>query len=362
MAESWWSRWWPWSFDADLDTIDAIAATALLLFVLWIVWWKLPQWQRDRFGLPDEKARADVEDNFRKTISQLIGGTAVLAGAVFAYMQFQQQQQSSHEVLISNQVAKGFEQLGSTNILVRIGGVYALTGVMNTSQQYYKPILGSLCAFVREGTMTAKGDKPLATDIQAALTEIGSRAIIGTEKPFLRNVIIPGANLRDANLRGADLVSANLFDADMRGADLAYAYPIGANLNSAILTGANLYGAYLSMNGFDERGTLIEADLTGANLSNAYLDGTDLTGANLTGANLTGASLTGSKVSQTNLSNAYLDGTDLTDANLTGANLTGANLTGASLTGSTVSQTQLDTACGVNVKLDPRLTIKPCKR
>jgi hypothetical protein len=36
-------------------------------------------------GLGDAKARADVEDNFRKTSGQLIGGAAVLVGAGLAY-------------------------------------------------------------------------------------------------------------------------------------------------------------------------------------------------------------------------------------------------------------------------------------
>jgi len=35
----------------------------------------------------DAKARTDVEDNFRKTVGQLLGGIAVLLGAGFAYLQ-----------------------------------------------------------------------------------------------------------------------------------------------------------------------------------------------------------------------------------------------------------------------------------
>jgi len=75
----------------------------------------------------DPKARADIEDNFRKTIGQLLGGAAVLIGAGFAYLQFQQQQRSSHDVLISNQVAKGFELLGNKDKqpMQRLGGIYA---------------------------------------------------------------------------------------------------------------------------------------------------------------------------------------------------------------------------------------------
>jgi hypothetical protein len=38
--------------------------------------------RRDR---PDPKARADIEDNFRKTIGQALGGLFVLLGAGLAY-------------------------------------------------------------------------------------------------------------------------------------------------------------------------------------------------------------------------------------------------------------------------------------
>ena len=94
---AWWSRllagatvaaaaWWPW-------LLAGIIATALLGLAWWL-WWRLPKRQADRlkFVVRDAKARADLEDNFRKTVSQLLGGAAVLLGAGFAYLQFQQQE------------------------------------------------------------------------------------------------------------------------------------------------------------------------------------------------------------------------------------------------------------------------------
>jgi uncharacterized protein YjbI with pentapeptide repeats len=97
-------------------------------------------------------------------------------GAGFAYLQFSQQQQASHELLISNQVAKGFEQLGSDKDVVRLGGIYALEGVMNTSEQYH-------CAKLQ------------------------------------------GADLRGAELIHADLSGANLAEADLSSAHLERADP-----------------------------------------------------------------------------------------------------------------------------------------
>jgi hypothetical protein len=42
----------------------------------------------------DPKARADLEDGFRKTIGQLLGGAAVLVGAGLAWLQWQGAQQT----------------------------------------------------------------------------------------------------------------------------------------------------------------------------------------------------------------------------------------------------------------------------
>src|SRR3954453_6692211 len=83
-------------------------ALALVGALIWLLWWQLPKWQAERLRptMPDTKARADVEDNFRKTVGQLLGGAAVLLGAGLAYLQFQGQQQAARDLLISNQVSK----------------------------------------------------------------------------------------------------------------------------------------------------------------------------------------------------------------------------------------------------------------
>jgi len=80
--------WWPWLF---------AGGAGLVIFGAWWLWWRLPKRQVERLRLTirDPKARADVEDNFRKTIGQLLGGAAVLVGAGFAYLQFTQQQETA---------------------------------------------------------------------------------------------------------------------------------------------------------------------------------------------------------------------------------------------------------------------------
>ena len=153
----------------------AVLAALLLGMAVWWLWWRLPKREvaRPALKIRDPKARADIEDNYRKTVGQALGGVAVLLGTGLAYLQFSQQQQSSHDLLISNQVSKGFEQLGSEKVVVRFGGIYALEGVMNNSDQYHRPVLEALTAFVRDGTR-ANTPPMLPTDIQAALTVCGA--------------------------------------------------------------------------------------------------------------------------------------------------------------------------------------------
>ena len=256
---------------------------------------------------------------------------AVLLGAGSAYfnsqqqraanLQSSQQQRAAHELLISNQVSKGFEQLGSEKIVIRLGGIYALEGVMSGSNQYRLPVLEALTAFVRDGAKLPTTSPPpgpptsLPTDIQAALTVIGRR----TSYPF-DPIDLAGTNLTYADLTRTDLDSANL---------------IHANLTRAKLI----------------RVILTRAELANANLTNAYSVFADLSDADLTGADLTGTDL-----SDANLSGAKLSGANLTRAKLANANLSHADLTSAHLD----DQAQLDEACGSDAVLPTGLTLRPC--
>jgi uncharacterized protein YjbI with pentapeptide repeats len=362
-----------WSIVGALALGIGIGAAAL--WGAWWLWWRLPKRQADRLRLTirDPKARADVEDNFRKTIGQLLGGAAVLIGAGLAYLQFSQQQQTAqlqfaqqqqaaHELLISNQVAKGFEQLGSDTVVVRLGGIYALEGVLNTSEQYHQPVLEALCAFVRDGTRNETGDAP-ATDIQAALTVIGRRVVIGTM--VTNRVDLGGAHIPKVRLMGADLTIGDLSFANLSGANLNQAVLNTASLYAALLQGTHLSGANLTAAQLQEA-DLSRADLGFANLTGAHLNHTNLTGANLSHTNMSGAEASARLnhaillLRGANLTDANLTGTELQEADLTGANLSHANLTGADLSGATVSQAQLDQACGTDVKLPPGLNLKPC--
>ena len=71
LFSAWWALgarsatlWWPW--------LVIGAAAAVVLWVFWWLWWRLPRFQAHRLDLIDDKERADVEDNFRKTIGSYL--------------------------------------------------------------------------------------------------------------------------------------------------------------------------------------------------------------------------------------------------------------------------------------------------
>ena len=276
----------------------AIGLLPIALMAVWWLWWKVPKSEvaKLRHSIRNPKDRVDVEDTLRKRIGQALGAIAILVGAAFALAQFleqrdtaqkqiavsqdqvrisQQQVQASHDLLISNQIAKGFEQLGSDKIEVRLGGIYALEGILRMpppdkmSPDYRQPVLEALCAFVREHTIEMTVAAQPTTDVQAVLTVIGRRP------EELKSV-----DLSDANLSGAYLIGAHLSDAYLGERQLSGAHLIQANLVGAHLIQANLGRAELS------NADLRAADLSGARLEEAKLNGADLSDADLTGVSL----------------------------------------------------------------------------
>ena len=176
---------------------------------------------------------------------------------------------AAREEQFASRYSRALEQVGSTNLYVRIGGVYALEGLALDSPRYHPTVMEVLTAFIRERSRAAAADAadPAAwrqPDVQTALTVVGRREA-------------------ERDIRYIDLNGAKLSYADLRGLNLAGAKFIGAKLTFAELGGANLTDAEFAIADLDH------ADFTGANLTGAHFASLNLAGAKFTGANLTGA-------------------------------------------------------------------------
>lgn len=346
-----------------------------------------PKWARRTTPTPTIQPSRDW---IQISITALPGLAAVIA-LIFTSLAIRAtdaQLQIAEQGQITDRYNAAITNLGSPSVDVRLGGIYALQRIMQDSSRDQPVIVAVLCAYVRDhanaATLKIPHVKPslniwpvpmqLPTDIQAALTVVGSRNTAhdgSTTVVDLTNVdlsgmnlngeSLSGANLSGANLSGASLSGANLSRANLAytnldhvsevgspgstGADLAYANFIGASFDNADLSGANLTSANL-IDADLSRAILDGADLSGAQFDNAVLTRANLSGANLSGASLPGANLTRADLSVANFTGAFLPGVNLMHADFTRANLSDAffayaDFTRADLSGADFSGVKL---------------------
>jgi pentapeptide repeat protein len=293
----WQRRWW-------------IALATLFI----LVWWLVPPLLYRHTGTGKAEKLKAITDTRTAMLAGLIG-----VGALLTFWVNSRVYRITVQGHITERYTKAIEQLGHTELAIRLGGVYALERIAVDSERDHPTVVEVLSAFAREGSSkqgtrraeqgtaqeAAKTDTPAptsdatprpATDIQAALSVLGRLP----ERPD-----IPRADLSEAQLSDAQLGKANLSGAGLNGANLSGAMLYEADLSSAKLQGADLSGAWLE----------------GVNLSGAILYEADLSAAQLQGADLSGAIL-----HRVNLSDAWLGGADLRNTGgLTQAQLDAAN-------------------------------------
>jgi uncharacterized protein YjbI with pentapeptide repeats len=300
----------------------------LAVAIVWALFVPVPTWlARYDVGSAKPALVQTARDAARGRLLTLGAGLLAAGALVFTARNFI----LSREGQVTDRYTKAIEQLGSKELDVRIGGIYALERVARDSAEDHPTVMEVLAAFIREHSReqwppsdagSPEQERMTRPDVQAAVRVIARRDA--------KRDILP-IDLTRADLTGADLARSHLTDVDT-GAEVTH----GAILRGAILRGAILRGAYLfaadlsgaTLDGADLR----DANLNGAaNLTHAHLDGANLAGADLGVANLTDAHLAGANLTGADLHRAKLTGgvgADLTDADLTNADLRRADLTG----------------------------------
>lgn len=145
-----------------------------------------------------------------------------------------------------------------------MGGIYALEQIAQDSpQDYCKPIMRTLAAYVRENArwsseetqesaIAASGHKEPPADITTALTVLSSLLVFGREQGYVRS--IKPSDDRDessdessldsdlVDIRRTDLEGAHLEGIDLQEVRLGHSNLREAHLDNADLRGAKLQG------------------------------------------------------------------------------------------------------------------------
>ena len=343
--------------------VGIVLAVALVAFFL--------KWAPDLLAKKGLRARDEAEElgRVRTALLASVAGLIAIVGAVFTGLSYRLNRAGQ----ITERFTRAIDQLGSRELDVRLGDIYALERIARDSADDHPQVVEVLTAYVREHsawrptrpqsrepaartkeieairaieriargahTHAAETDMPpaseeqsgvpdLPTDVQAVMSVLGRRdpsrdrsgAALNLANTDLRRVRLLGeqAHFDGAQLVNSHLERAVLVEAHLENADLSRAHLEGASLADAYLDSAELSGAHLE-------GVLLNvAHLNGAYLIGAHLEGADLSAADLTGTDLSGAHLEGAVLNGTLLNGAWLIGTRLKGAEMGEVGLRGA--------------------------------------
>lgn len=191
--------------------------------------WLIPKWQvrslKNKRGGEDqsefdlEKERIKLHDEMRKTIAQVIGGAFFVLGLFVTYNTFELNRQGhelSREGQVTERFSKAVELLGSEDLSVRLGGLYALERIAKDSPKDHSTIMQILSAYIREKSKENreknKNIRPVQKKIDVneinILTDVSQAAFIiyrrDTQNDSERQTFDwEGANIKNLNLNYA---------------------------------------------------------------------------------------------------------------------------------------------------------------
>ena len=231
-----------------------MAAAAILALVIWV-----PIRQTRKLDREKDDKRFLAENEARKTLAQIVGGVAILAGLYFtdetlkisagqnrlAVAQAElagKQLQLSIAGQITDRFTKATDQIGSGSVAVRIGGILAFDRLSkDTDNGDFWHVMALLATWVKSSSPWPPGKatmNKIPPDIQTAMDVIGFRDPKRDDKDSR-------LDLSDSDLRKAYLYLTHLDDIDFSNSHLEGADLSEATFDDSVLTGAHLNGADL---------------------------------------------------------------------------------------------------------------------
>lgn len=317
---------------ALLTTAVAAAFAGLILVPIWI---QPPLSAADLRGVASaqervllEQAQAQTQNSIRATLLQGLAGLLVVAGALATWRQVQ----ISREGQITDRLSHAIDQVGSAQVDIRVGGIYALERLARDSAADRAAIGEILAAFIRTHAAWPAGhrthpDPHPTPSVDETMLWLTDRApdvrtavlVLGRFPSYDRpnRLALRRVDLRRTNFYHGLLVNIDMGESNLAGCYAADVRWLNCRFRRTDLRKSRLPGAVLDESDFRD----------------AYLQEVDLEGASLRKADLSRASLR-----EANLRNADLSDADLSEADLRGADLSGARLTGAKSTNIQIDQ------------------------
>lgn len=273
-----------------------------------------------------------------KTISQIVGGVAVLAGLVLTMYQLLETQRQ-YEQTVTNQeeqrrqvresfslrrFEKAIANLESNIATSRTSGVITINTIATEYPDTYKKIADDVLMeyvrnglshvarmkYLKNGGVWPSRDKFIAIELLAKRLDENNKEVnyfnkIDFTDAFMPYVNVSGlvfnesnfsrGNFRNSKFVGVKIYQSNLNEVDFRGGDLT-----SISIRNSDLRNADFVAAILIESSFDDS-NLAGVKFTAANMNNVSLKNTDLSGARFTGAKMNDVDFSGANLSDVEL-------------------------------------------------------------
>ena len=259
---------------------------------------------------PKDKDKAELEDNFRKTAAQIVGGGAVVLVAAYTLTKDNQTFELTRVQSALTAYSEGAKLLMEKDPTVRAAAIYLLERVVSIRPEYSDPVARTLVAFILRASPQQKPPKAIHVDVdvRAAVQVLGRTALIPSNE---RNSL----NLDAANLAAADFGGLSGFryrrfeGADLRNANFAGADLTGARLSGTEMNDSGAYGPSFSAMipqspdwSYQKYWYTVQFDC--ADLTHTQFDGAGLVGALFGYANVDSANFERANISRADFSQA----------------------------------------------------------
>ena len=277
-------------------------------------------------GLSSDQ-RMNAVNNARTSLLQYLAGVAAFGALIYSarnHLISRRTYDLAERGQVTNLFTKAVEQMSSTAIEIRLGGIYALERIARDSAPDHQMIVEVLCAYVRgHATESApypeddEGNRIVPTDVQVVMQVLGRRNALHDKMPLdLRGVSLPGLELYDADLSGcfmpnSDLSHCSFHRVSMVGSRLMY-----SNFDMSHIVDTDMTGSSLVRTSFKEA-YIYNVIFSGSDLSNySSLSSAQLFKVALNDTNLESADLSGTQFSETDLTAVDFATVDLSKADL----------------------------------------------
>lgn len=146
---------------------------SLFLVIAILILTIVPYWQVDYQGINNNTERATLENQYRATLAQILGGAAIGITLYYNWRRIgiaekdlkvtqknlnftqkiaQDNLKIAEEGQITERFTRAIEQLGNEKIEIRLGGIYSLERISNESEKDYRSIMDILTAYIRKNS------------------------------------------------------------------------------------------------------------------------------------------------------------------------------------------------------------------